>query len=69
MNHYRPPLRLAAMLVFVAVSPLAAGRGLDVVYIRADSLAPWGPVLKVIATVAQAEVGFSVVGEPYSSRR
>ena len=50
-------------------SPLASGRGLDRVYIRGDSLAPWGPVLKVIATVAQAGVGFAVVGVPYPAGR
>ena len=35
------------------------------VYIRGDSLSDWGPVLKVIATVARSGVNFSVVGEPY----
>ncbi|MDH5759775.1 MAG: biopolymer transporter ExbD [Gemmatimonadota bacterium] len=47
--------------------PLVAER-LERVYIRADSLAPYGPVLKVIATAARAGVTFAVVGEPYSGR-
>lgn len=48
---------------------LAATGNLERVYIRGDSLADWGPVLKVIATVAQAGVDFSVVGEPYTNGR
>jgi len=47
---------------------LASGRGLDRVYIRGDSLADWGPVLKVMATVARSGVDWSVVGEPYGGR-
>ncbi len=35
------------------------------VYIRGDSLANWGPMLKVIATVTKAGVPFGMVGEPY----
>ncbi len=44
---------------------LAKTGHLKQVYIRADSMAYWGPVLKVIATIAKAGVNFSVVGEPY----
>jgi biopolymer transport protein TolR len=47
---------------------LAATGALERVYIRADSVANWGPVLKVIATVARSGVNFSVVGEPYGAR-
>ena len=45
---------------------LAATRGFERVYIRADSLADWGPVLKVMGAVAGSGVDWSVVGEPYS---
>ena len=35
---------------------------------RADSLASYGPVLKVIATLARSEKSWSLVGEPYPGR-
>lgn len=38
------------------------------VYLRADSLADYGPVLKVIATLARSEKRWSLVGEPYGAR-
>lgn len=38
------------------------------VYLRADSLADYGPVLKVIATLARSEKKWSLVGEPYAGR-
>ncbi|MFQ5537032.1 MAG: ExbD/TolR family protein [Gemmatimonadota bacterium] len=47
---------------------LAAAGNLERVYIRGDSLAPYGPVLKVMATVARAGVDWAVVGEPYTGR-
>lgn len=47
---------------------LAAAGSLERVYIRGDSLADWGPVLKVMATVAKSGVDWSVVGEPYAGR-
>lgn len=43
---------------------LAAG-GIEKVYIRGDSLAPYGPVLKVMATAVNAGVSWAVVAEPY----
>jgi biopolymer transport protein ExbD len=46
---------------------LAAG-GAEKVYIRADSLAPYGPVLKVMATAVNAGVNWAVVSEPYRVR-
>ena len=46
---------------------LAAG-GVEKVYIRADSLAPYGPVLKVMATAVNAGVNWAVVSEPYRAR-
>ena len=45
---------------------MAAGR-VQRIYIRADSLAPWGPVLRVMATALNSGVNWAVVGEPYSS--
>jgi biopolymer transport protein ExbD len=43
---------------------LAAG-GIEMVYIRGDSTANYGPMLQVIATVAQTGVTFGLVGEPW----
>lgn len=51
-----------------AFPQMAAAVQLERVYIRGDSLSNWGPVLKVIATVARSGVNFSVVGEPYPGR-
>ena len=48
---------------------LASAGGFDRVYIRGDSLAPYGPVLKVMSTVARSGVDWSVVGEPYPVER
>jgi biopolymer transport protein ExbD/biopolymer transport protein TolR len=48
---------------------LAAGGNLEHVYLRADSLAMYGPVLKVVATLAQSGVAWSLVGEPYAGGR
>ena len=47
---------------------MASAGNLERVYIRGDSLADWGPVLKVMATVARSGVDWSVVGEPYGGR-
>jgi biopolymer transport protein TolR len=46
---------------------LAAG-GVERVYIRADSLAPYGPVLRTMATAVNSGVNWSVVAEPYRGR-
>ena len=44
-----------------------AGTGtFEQVYIRGDSLAAYGPVLKVIAATATANLRFALVGEPYA---
>lgn len=44
--------------------------GTQMVYIQADSLADYGPVLRVIATVAKTEgITFALVGEPLPNRR
>jgi len=43
--------------------------GTQMVYIRADSAAHYGPVLRVIATVAKTEgITFALVGEPLPIR-
>ncbi len=44
---------------------MAKAGKLEHVYLRADSLAAYGPVLKVIATLAKSGVKWSLVGEPY----
>lgn len=36
------------------------------IYIRGDSLAPYGPMLRVMATAVNSGVNWSVVAEPYS---
>ncbi|NJD18172.1 MAG: biopolymer transporter ExbD [Gemmatimonadetes bacterium] len=43
-------------------------RNVEHVYLRADSLTSYGPVLKVIATLARSEKTWSLVGEPYGGR-
>jgi biopolymer transport protein TolR len=43
---------------------LAAGN-IERVFIRADSLAPYGPVLKTMAIAVNAGVDWSVVAEPW----
>lgn len=40
------------------------GGDVERVYIRADSVAEWGPVMRVMSTVQNAGVPWSVVGEP-----
>jgi biopolymer transport protein ExbD len=47
---------------------MAKGGQLEHVYLRADSSAHYGPVLKVIATLANSGVKWSLVGEPYPAR-
>lgn len=47
---------------------LSAGE-VERVFIRADSLAPWGPVLKSMALSANSGVDWSVVGEPWVDQR
>jgi biopolymer transport protein ExbD len=47
---------------------LAEAGGFERVYIRGDSLAPYGPILKVMTTVAKSGVDWSVVGEPYQNQ-
>jgi biopolymer transport protein TolR len=43
--------------------------GTQMVYIQADSAANYGPVLRVIATVAKTEgITFALVGEPFPIR-
>jgi biopolymer transport protein ExbD len=44
---------------------LAAGT-VERVYIRADSLAPYGPVLRTMAATLNSGVPWSLVAEPYS---
>jgi len=44
---------------------LAEAGKLERVYLRADSLASYGPVLKVMATIAKSGVEWSMVAEPY----
>lgn len=43
-------------------------RNVEHVYLRADSLTSYGPVLKVIATLVRSEKTWSLVGEPYGGR-
>ena len=44
---------------------LAAGT-VERVFIRADSLAPYGPVLRAMATTLNSGVPWSLVAEPYA---
>lgn len=40
----------------------------DAVYVRADSLAPYGPVLQVATIIYRAGIAPSMVAEPWSGR-
>ena len=44
---------------------LSAGT-VERVFIRADSLAPYGPVLRVMATALNSDVPWSLVAEPWA---
>ncbi len=44
---------------------MAKAGKLEHIYIRADSVAHWGPVLEVMATIAKTGVKWSMVAEPY----
>ncbi|MEQ9401308.1 MAG: biopolymer transporter ExbD [Longimicrobiales bacterium] len=50
------------------LTQLAEAGTFEQVYIRGDSLADYGPVLKVIAATATASLRFALVGEPYTGR-
>jgi biopolymer transport protein TolR len=57
----------------VSIEDLEAGLGqllsvgsVERVFIRADSLAPYGPVLKVMSIAVNAGVNWSVVAEPWT---
>lgn len=50
--------------------PQLLGAGsVERVFIRADSLAPYGPVLRVMATTLNSGVPWSLVAEPYRGGR
>jgi len=44
---------------------LTATGTIERVFIRADSLAPWGPVIKSMSAAVQSGVPWSVVATPY----
>jgi biopolymer transport protein ExbD len=48
---------------------LLAGGAVERIYIRGDSLAPYGPVLRAMATAVNSGVNWSVVAEPYHEGR
>jgi len=48
---------------------LLGGGSVERVFIRADSLAPYGPVLRVMATTLNSGVPWSLVAEPYRGGR
>ena len=47
---------------------LLAGGTVERIFIRADSLAPYGPVLRTMATALNSGVPWSLVAEPFSAR-
>jgi len=48
---------------------LLAGGTIERVFIRADSLAPYGPVLRTMAATLNSGIPWSLVAEPYSGGR
>ncbi len=47
---------------------LLAGGNVERVFIRGDSLAPFGPVLRVMATALNSDVPWSLVAEPWTEQ-
>lgn len=48
------------------LSQLVEVSGVERVYLRGDSLADFGPVVRVMAAVANSGISWSVVAEPYT---
>lgn len=48
---------------------LLAGGTVERIFIRADSLAPYGPVLKTMAIAVNSGVNWSVLAQPYIEGR
>jgi biopolymer transport protein TolR len=48
---------------------LLAGGTVERIFIRADSLAPYGPVLKTMAIAVNSGINWSVLAEPYIEGR
>ncbi len=53
----------------VGLPQLLAAGTIDRIYIRGDSLAPYGPVLRTMATAVNSGVNWSVVAQPYVEGR
>ena len=47
------------------LAQLSAAGTIERVFLRGDSAAQWGPVLRVIASAANSGVNWSLVAEPY----
>jgi biopolymer transport protein ExbD len=52
-----------------ALPQLLGAGSIERVFIRADSLAPYGPVLRTMATTLNSGVPWSLVAEPYRGGR
>jgi biopolymer transport protein TolR len=51
------------------LAQLVAAGSVERVYVRADSLAPWAPVIRVMAAAVNSGVGWSAVAAPYVEGR
>ena len=51
--------------VMSSFDQLMAGRQVERVFLRADSLAPWAPILQVIGAFYTARVNYVLVGVPW----
>ncbi len=49
-----------------ALSQIVAAGNLERVYLRADSLAPYAPVLRAMAAAVNSGVGWSAIAEPWT---
>lgn len=49
-----------------ALRQIVAAGEIERVFLRADSLAPYGPVLRAMAAAVNSGVGWSAVAEPWS---
>jgi len=48
---------------------LLAGGSIERIYIQGDSLAPYGPVLRTMATAVNSGISWSLVAQPYVEGR
>ena len=51
------------------LAQIVAAGGAERVYVQADSLAPWAPIIRAMAAAVNSGVGWSAVAEPFTETR